>query len=214
MNHKKSFLIVAVLLILLLGGASLLYSRLSGQMNMDQLSTLNPNETEDISRTDVQNETANDASTDTTATSKAETSEKSMAPDFTVYDIDGNAVSLSDFRGKPVVLNFWASWCGPCKSEMPDFETVYGEYGEEIHFLIVNMTDGSRETVETASAYAAESGYTFPVYYDTAFSAATAYSVYSIPTTYFIDREGYLVAQGRGALDLDTIQKGIAMILE
>ena len=80
------------------------------------------------------------------------------APDFTVYDLDGNPVSLSDYFGKPIVLNFWASWCGPCKMELPDFQETYDELGGDVQFLIVNLTDGSRETVETASAYLKEQG--------------------------------------------------------
>ena len=85
--------------------------------------------------------------------------EKYLAPDFIVYDSEGNEVALSDFLGQPVVLNFWASWCGPCKSEMPDFQEVYEEYGEEVQFLMVNLTDGSQETVESASDYIANNGY-------------------------------------------------------
>ncbi|MBQ8001626.1 MAG: TlpA family protein disulfide reductase [Ruminococcus sp.] len=136
----------------------------------------------------------------------------SAAPDFVVYDADGNQVRLSDFAGKPVVVNFWASWCPPCKSEMPEFEAKYLELGDEVAFLMVNMTDNSRETVQTASDYIAAQGYTFPVYYDTAGSAATLYSVYSIPATYFIDAQGNLVANASGAIDSDTLQKGIDMI--
>ena len=71
---------------------------------------------------------------------------KNLAPDFTVYDSQGTAVRLSDYRGTPVVLNFWASWCGPCQREMPDFDAVYQQLGEEVQFLMVNVTDGSRET--------------------------------------------------------------------
>ena len=118
---------------------------------------------------------------------------KDMAPDFVVYDADGNEVSLADFRGKPVILNFWASWCGPCKSEMPDFQEVYDEYGEEVHFLMVNLTDGGDETVESASNYIENNGYDFPVYFDEDLSAARAYVVNSVPRTYFIDAEGHLV---------------------
>lgn len=185
---KKKILILVLALAILMVGASVLYKQLSGG---------------DVPGTTVNNQQG-----------EAAKEEKHLVPDFTVYDGAGGAVRLSDFRGKPVVLNFWASWCGPCKSEMPDFETVYNEYGDDIHFLIVNMTDGSRETVEIASAYVEESGYTFPVYYDTDYDAAITYSVYSLPTTYFIDAEGYIAAQGSGALQLDTIYQGIDIIIE
>lgn len=150
----------------------------------------------------------------TTATTGTGTGEPQLAPDFTVYDADGKAYMLSDFRGKPVVLNYWASWCEPCKSEMPDFDEAYAKYGQDIHFLMVNLTDGSRETVETAGSFIASSGYSFPVYYDTDLDAAEVYGVNSVPVTYFIDRNGYLVAYGSGALSAATLEKGIGMILE
>ena len=98
--------------------------------------------------------------------------------------------------------------------EMPDFNEKYLEIGEEVQFLIINMTDGSRETVETASAFIAEQSYSFPVFYDTDQDAASTYGVYSIPTTYFIDAEGSAIAQATGAIDAETLQRGIDMIFE
>lgn len=144
---------------------------------------------------------------DTTETPNEET--KDLAPDFVVYDAKGNEVKLSDFRGKPVVLNFWASWCGPCKREMPDFQKVYEAYGEEVHFVMVNLTDGVQETVEAASQFMEDNGYTFPVYFDTELIAANAYVVNSVPRTYFIDAEGFLVDGVYGAINEEYLMNGI-----
>ena len=138
---------------------------------------------------------------------------KDLAPDFTMYDIDGNAHKLSDFRGKPVILNFWASWCGPCKAEMPDLEAAYQTHGEDVEFLIVNLTDNSSETVETASAYIASQGYTFPVYYDTAMEGAVGYSVYAIPMTYFIDASGEIRAIQEGMISAEVLEGNIQALL-
>ena len=136
-----------------------------------------------------------------------------LAPDFTVYDGEGNPHKLSDFIGKPVILNFWASWCGPCQMEMPDFEEKYLAYRDDVHFLMVNLTDGSQETVDTASAFIAEKGYTFPVYFDSDMDAAYRYSVSSIPMTCFIDEEGGLVTYRRGVISGEALQNIIDTLL-
>jgi len=135
------------------------------------------------------------------------------APDFTFYDLEGNAHKLSDFQGKPVILNFWASWCGPCKMEMPDIEKAYQQYGEQIHFLLVDLADGYQETVEKGAAYIAEQGYTFPVYFDSDVEGAMNYGVTGIPVTYFIDAEGNFVAYYQSAMSAEILQQGIDMLL-
>ena len=186
MKNKRLFFILAVAFAVLILGAYLLYGNLSEKASADRLAGQTPGQDQ---------------------------TELTLAPDFTVYDKDGNPVKLSDFRGKPTIVNFWASWCGPCKSEMPDFEAVFAEYGDRINFLMVNLTDGMQETMESAKAFLEQTEYSFPVYYDTAQNAAMTYSVYSIPTTYFFDAEGHGVTYARGALDLATILEGIEMIL-
>ena len=138
----------------------------------------------------------------------------SLAPDFTVYDFDGIAHKLSDFRGKPVILNFWASWCGPCASEMPEFQSFYEQYGEDIHFVLVNLTDGHQENVASASAFLEENGYTLPVYYDTDIDAAMKYGVSAVPVSYFIDAEGYFAAWAQGALSEDMLRQGVDLLLK
>jgi thiol-disulfide isomerase/thioredoxin len=210
MKNKKIFLILVLAFVLLIGGASVLYSRLGGLAAQDQFQIQTKPTEEPAVGTESQTQPEETAApAETTAVTE---SQAPPAPDFTVYDADGNEVRLSDFVGKPVVLNFWASWCGPCQGEMPDFQQMYQQYGDEIQFMMVNLTDGSKETIDTASAFIENAGYTFPVYFDTASAGAAAYGVSSIPVTYFIDAEGYLVAYGRGMLSADSLQSGIDML--
>lgn len=202
---KKSTSILIVALALLLAVAMVLYKNLSGRVGADNLSIMGG-----ATETVPQNKPSQPQMPETTAPEGTEPANK--APDFHIQDMEGNLVSLSDFQGKPVVLNFWASWCGPCKMEMPEFQRVWEEKGEDIHFLMVNLTDGTRETVDGVTDFIAKKGYSFPVYFDVNMEGSIAYGVSGVPVTYFIDAEGHLAAYGQGAMDEATLRKGIEMI--
>ena len=115
------------------------------------------------------------------------------AADFSVVSETGKTVRLSDYEGTPVVVNFWASWCPPCKAELPDFEEAYHKYKGKVKFMMVNLTNFGSETKAKAEAFLAQSEYSVPVYFDTKNSAANAYNVQAIPMTLFIDENGKLV---------------------
>ena len=199
---KKALLALVLAFAALIIGASFLYQSLADQNPAQQQLATMP----------VQ--TTAPAAAETTPNTTGEAEAVIPAIDFTVYDADGNAVKLSDFYGKPIVLNFWASWCGPCRSEMPDFQKACTDLEGKVQFLMINMTDGSRETLDTAKAFLSDSGYTFPVFFDTDVDAAVKYSVYALPTTFFINAEGHLVAYAERALSADLLQTGIDMITD
>lgn len=145
-------------------------------------------------------------------TSTGET-KKVTAADFTVQNIDNEAVTLSSQVGKPIILNFWASWCPPCKKEMPDLQKQFDIHKEEITFMMINLTDGQQETITSATNYIAENNYTFPIYFDTTGKAANTYNILSIPTTFFIDKNGDVVKTVNGLLTEKALAEGIDLIL-
>lgn len=202
MKNKKTLLGLTLVFALVMGSASVLYNRLGQDIAAEQMIVHEQQSAQD--ETTSENDTSD----------REEKLEEELipAPDFTVYDASGSEVQLSTFFGKPIVLNFWASWCGPCQSEMPDFNEKYAELGDDIHFVMVNMTDGGRETMETASAFIEKNGYDFPVFFDTSSQAATTYGAYSLPTSFFINAQGHVIAQAVGAIDAKTLQRGIDMI--
>jgi thiol-disulfide isomerase/thioredoxin len=134
------------------------------------------------------------------------------APDFIVCDGTGKEVKLSDYKGRPVVLNFWASWCPPCKSEMPHFNKIYAESKNDVVFMMVDLVDGQRETQSEGQKYISDQGYSFPVYFDNTQDAANAYGITSIPTTVFIDPEGNIVIAYRGAISKAKLKAAIDLI--
>lgn len=203
-DRKKhvGVIVAAVVFAVLLIGAGVAYSALAPAADNKQI---------EVTGTDAVQETEVDAADDTgdgNGTNAATT----PAPDFTMTDADGATLTLADFKGKPVLLNFWASWCGPCQSEMPDIQTAWKEHGTDVEFVIVNMTGMNGETEQSAKAFLADAGYTFPCYFDANNSAATAFGVSSIPQTYLINAEGNIIGAYMGAMDASVIAQGIDML--
>jgi len=154
------------------------------------------------------------ARSNTQGISQQQEAEKIEAIDIKVYDTDNNEVKLSDFSGKPVIINFWATWCPYCVDEMGYFENSYQEYGDDIVFMMIDAVDGTRETFEKGKAFIDEHEYTFPVYYDLDQHAVYVYQINSLPTTVFIDKEGYVVAYQPGGLTEDMLAAGIDLLLK
>ncbi len=154
------------------------------------------------------------ASAQPTATvSASPTPAAELAPDFTVTNASGEEVSLSDNFGKPIIVNFWATWCGPCREELPYFNAASQKYGDSVTFMMVNLTDGSRDTEEGVKAFIEKQGYAFPVYFDLELMAADAYGIRSIPTTVIIDESGAIVDMHLGTLSEAQVQSMVDMLL-
>lgn len=194
MKNKSSLIVLILVTALLLGGAYYLYQRLS------------PNAAADTTSPSVSDEEEK--------SSAGEESDAETAPDFTVYDADGGEVTFSSLLGKPVVLNFWASWCGPCKSEMPHFQELFEQYGEDVTFVMVNLTGDGWDNIDDAQELISSNGYTFPVYFDNDGDAAAKYSIYSIPYSCFITADGIILDSHLGMMSEDELTAAIEELLK
>ncbi|MBR7041772.1 MAG: TlpA family protein disulfide reductase [Clostridia bacterium] len=131
------------------------------------------------------------------------------APDFPLTDWDGEEILFSDLLGKPLLLNIWATWCPPCRNELPFFQQAFEKYGEEITFAFVSVDEDKADVEE----FLTENGYTFPVYMDTPSSSLMTYGIGSIPVTVLIDAEGNIIAGQIGSLSEELVQLCMEMLL-
>jgi peroxiredoxin len=133
------------------------------------------------------------------------------APDFALLDRSGNVVRLSDFLGKTVVLNFWASWCPPCRAEMPDFLEVYEQRLPQDDFVILAVDKLVEDTKGAVDGFVQEFGLTFPIAFDASDEVFQRYGVRGLPSTFFIDRNGVLRSKNLGPIFGGLLPDGIAL---
>ncbi len=135
-------------------------------------------------------------------------------PNPKFYTLEGEEVNLESFKGKPLVLNLWASWCPPCREEIPNFEDAYSDYKEDVEFALVSLQDGQRETPESALNFIKENNYELPFYLDTKQEVAYGFMVTSIPVTYFINSDGTEYYKHVGLITKDGLEKRIEELIE
>lgn len=205
MSNKAKGILLAVILAGILAAAFIGYRVLSARYTAEQAEPSGTAATESAQASAAAAEesaASDDISTESVTEESAEDAQADLpeAPDFRMLTEDGEEVRLSDFQGKPTVVNFWASWCPPCKNELPHFEAAYKEYGEQVNFVMLDLADGYQETEEAAKNYVASQFFTFPVYFDSMAEGAYAYGTFSIPVTVVITADGRLYTQRVGVI--------------
>jgi thiol-disulfide isomerase/thioredoxin len=202
---KKIFSILVILL--------LSVSLISGCVKEDNEQT-DKSETTNKEEKDIEKNTGKNENDEGETKGDAEIREGifvgNKAYDFLLLDREGNDISLSSLKGKVVFLNFWASWCGPCKMEMPHMQKVYEEYKDkDVVILAVNITASEKNGIEGVNNFLNENKYTFPVLYDKDGSVSEKYRISAIPTTYIINRDGIIVNFVRRSMSEEMIKQQI-----
>ena len=147
------------------------------------------------------------------ADAEAEEEKGPVMPNLPLTRLDGTMTSVYDVReGKPVIINYFASWCPPCKQELPHFQKAFDEYGDQISFIFLDALDGQRETLKTVTAFIRDFPFTGPVFYDKGEFAMT-FQTTSLPTTVFIDKEGRVVKGYLGFVPEEVLFADIAQLL-
>lgn len=195
MGSKRGAIIAAVVLVVVVAMAVVGYKVLSAGQG----------------ETAAQQTTAGSSaqgSAQNSAQSQGEAGPRLADYDATVYDETDEPVKLSAIAaGKPLVINFWATWCPYCVEEMPDLQEVFRDYGDRVSFAFVDSTDGRRETKEGAQAWLTENGYAdLPVYYDKDLDATSAFGARSLPTTAIVAGDGEILVVQPGKIDATALR--------
>lgn len=160
-----------------------------------------PTSTESEKKTTSQTEEATETTEDIPGAKLSSLREGAEAPDFELNTLDGKTIKLSDYRGKKVILNFWATWCPPCKAEMPHMQNFYEEYNDQgVEILAVNLTNMDKG-VEEVQKFVDDYGLTFTIPLDEEGNAGTTYQAFTIPTSYILDENGVITKKIVGPMD-------------
>lgn len=124
------------------------------------------------------------------------------APDFELKTLSGESIKLSSLKGKKVMVNFWATWCPPCKAEMPEMQRFYEATKDEVEILAINM-----DPKADVAGFAKERGLTFPILLDETNEVNEKYQIVSIPTTFFVDEKGIITQRFTGSMKIDDMKK-------
>ncbi len=192
MNKTVKYIIFLVLFVGVIALAVVGYNALSENYTPDEVEETAPNEKDTQTEADE---------------------ELFDAPDFEMVALDGSKVKLSDLFDKPIILNFWATWCHNCVDEFPDFQEMYEKYGDEVNFVMLSTPDGYRETDTLIRDFIADNGYTLPIYLDSTGYAAYIYGANAIPATAFINTDGKIVNAKVGAFREGQLEEYIKELL-
>lgn len=223
---------LALLLVLIVALGVWGYPKLAGQVareSVDGAATAQPQATQELAVTAKPLQTEEPEGTIAPQTQKPEVTPspeadaaqgevfgpvaKNFARDFTIYAEDGEALRLSELRGMPVVVNFFASWCGPCRSEMGHFEEAVKAYEGRVRFLMVDVSGMGNDTPEDALTMVEELGCTFPIYFDADAEAMIAHGIRAFPTTLFVTSDGELLGTQVGAMTQDMLSQAVETLL-
>lgn len=159
----------------------------------------------------TKNQTETSNQQQTTEESEVGIKKGNKAPDVELLNLNGKPVKLSDFVGKKVILNYWATWCPPCRAEMPHMEKFYKDNEKDVVVLAVNLTN-TEQNRDNVSDFVKDFGLTFPIVMDEEGDVSSTYQVIAYPTSYIIDSQGIIQDIFQGAINYDIMEKAISKI--
>lgn len=214
MNSKKSVIAVLVVFVAVIALAGVAYAALGNraqEAGQDAAQVSAPGSAA-TSTSSVASEASSSATASSATASSATPDMDSF--DFEVESMDGQTVKLSSMKGRPTVVGFWATWCPPCNDEAPAVQALFDKYGDRVNFMMVDATDGHRETADDVRAWLDEKGYTYPVYLDTHDMQATyMYQATRLPTTVVFDANGYVVNYFAGVMSEEGMARDLDALL-